>query len=160
MLRFTRRAGGNVLKVDVGGELTHADHVEFLRHLEGVAREYGKARLLCVLKGFKGAEASSGWEDPTFGLRDKALVKRLALVGGKKHRRWLRPLAEPFTEVRFFTPKQQKEAERWVAEGAEEEAERERLSRLAYARWEAAGRPEGDGARFWLEAEREHHQVG
>jgi hypothetical protein len=25
----------------------------------------------------------------------------------------------------------------------------------AYQKWEAAGRPDGDGPRFWLEAERE-----
>jgi ribosome-associated translation inhibitor RaiA len=29
------------------------------------------------------------------------------------------------------------------------------IRELAYARWEAAGRPEGDGVYFWLEAERE-----
>ena len=33
---------------------------------------------------------------------------------------------------------------------------RERAIReLAYAKWEAAGRPAGDGVQFWLEAERE-----
>jgi hypothetical protein len=29
----------------------------------------------------------------------------------------------------------------------------------AYLRWEAAGKPAGDGAKFWLEAERELLQV-
>ena len=29
---------------------------------------------------------------------------------------------------------------------------------LAYLRWEAAGKPEGDGLRFWLEAKREAYQ--
>ena len=29
----------------------------------------------------------------------------------------------------------------------------------AYLRWEAAGRPPGDGVRFWLDAERELRQA-
>jgi hypothetical protein len=31
----------------------------------------------------------------------------------------------------------------------------EEIRRLAYQKWEAAGRPEGDGFNFWVEAERE-----
>jgi hypothetical protein len=30
---------------------------------------------------------------------------------------------------------------------------REEISLRAYLKWEAAGRPEGDGVDFWLEAE-------
>jgi hypothetical protein len=31
----------------------------------------------------------------------------------------------------------------------------EAIRQCAYQKWEAAGRPPGDGVRFWLEAERE-----
>ncbi|HEY8506417.1 MAG TPA: DUF2934 domain-containing protein [Gemmataceae bacterium] len=31
----------------------------------------------------------------------------------------------------------------------------EQIRRLAYQKWEAAGRPAGDGVSFWLEAEKE-----
>ena len=34
-------------------------------------------------------------------------------------------------------------------------ASEEQVRLLAYQKWEAAGRPPGDGAAFWLEAERE-----
>jgi hypothetical protein len=33
---------------------------------------------------------------------------------------------------------------------------RRAIERLAYSMWEAAGRPHGDGLRFWLDAEREY----
>jgi hypothetical protein len=33
------------------------------------------------------------------------------------------------------------------------------IRRRAYELWEAAGKPEGDGARFWLAAEQELHQA-
>jgi hypothetical protein len=160
MLEFMEYREGNVLPMKAAGELTRGDHLQFLTQLESLAREGGKVRVLCELKNVKGLETDSGWEDPIFALRDKALVKRFAIIGQKKYRRWMRPLAEPFTEVKFFTPHQREEAWRWVCEGALEEAERERISRLAYAKWEAAGRPCGDDVRFWLEAERELHQAG
>ena len=35
----------------------------------------------------------------------------------------------------------------------------ERIRRLAYMKWEAAGRPDGDGMSFWLKAERELTQA-
>jgi len=38
-----------------------------------------------------------------------------------------------------------------VARAVDDEARRHR----AYLKWEAAGRPEGDGSRFWFEAEQE-----
>jgi hypothetical protein len=31
----------------------------------------------------------------------------------------------------------------------------EAIRRCAYAKWEAAGKPDGDAVRFWLEAEKE-----
>lgn len=34
------------------------------------------------------------------------------------------------------------------------------IRRCAYRKWEDAGRPAGDGTRFWLEAERELTQGG
>ena len=37
-------------------------------------------------------------------------------------------------------------------------AAEEQIRILAYQKWEAAGKPESDGVRFWLEAEREFLQ--
>jgi hypothetical protein len=37
-----------------------------------------------------------------------------------------------------------------VKQPAEEE-----IRKCAYRKWEMAGRPEGDGVRFWIEAEKE-----
>jgi hypothetical protein len=155
MFRFIECLGEDVLMVEASGELTLADHVKFLTHLESVAREYGQVRVLCELNDLKGMEVASAWQDPTFGLRDKGLVKRFAVVGEEQDRRWLRPLSEPFTEVKFYPRAARDDAYRWVAEGAEEESDHARISRLAYAKWEAAGRPPDEEARFWREAEQE-----
>jgi hypothetical protein len=87
-------------------------------------------------------------------------VRRLAVVGQEKDRWWLARLAEPFVGVRFFLPNEREEAWRWVAEGAQHDADEEWTRRLAYARWEAAGRPAGDGRVFWQEAEAELFHAG
>jgi len=39
--------------------------------------------------------------------------------------------------------------------GAEENGADDTIRNLAYRKWEAAGKPDGDGLDFWLEAERE-----
>ncbi len=41
------------------------------------------------------------------------------------------------------------------AAGSLPRATDEEVRRLAYLKWEAAGRPEGDGFSFWVEAEQE-----
>jgi hypothetical protein len=47
-----------------------------------------------------------------------------------------------------------------AADGARKEARVpvETIRARAYAKWEAAGRPAGDGVAFWLDAERELSQ--
>jgi hypothetical protein len=35
-------------------------------------------------------------------------------------------------------------------------AEQQAIREAAYYRWERAGKPSGDGVKFWVEAEREH----
>lgn len=37
-----------------------------------------------------------------------------------------------------------------------EDIKNDMIRQLAYEKWEAAGRPEGDGVQFWLEAEAEY----
>lgn len=154
MLNVIECTQRDLLKVEASGKLTRADHVQFLSCLEGLSQEYGRVRLLVELKGFRGLEPDSAWEDPTFSLRVKSLVKRLAIIGEEKELATMKSLGNAFTEVCLFTPQQREDAYRWVSEGYEEDV-KERIRKHAYLRWEKAGKPVGDPARFWIEAERE-----
>ncbi len=160
MLAFLECSEGSVIRVTASGELTRADHVAFLERIESMFREKGRAHILFELKEFKGWENNGEWDEPTFSLRCREAVKRLALVGDDCHRSWMIQMGEPFANVRFFHPVEHDQAWRWLTESVEDELEKERIRRVAYTRWEAAGHPPGDGVSFWLEAERDLHQVG
>ncbi|MFO0841439.1 MAG: STAS/SEC14 domain-containing protein [Gemmataceae bacterium] len=155
MLDILESGAPNILRVRASGRLTDADHAAFLRKLEYLAHRYGRVRVLLDMTGLDGCDACSGWDDPVVSLRWKDAVKRFAVVGREADRAWEKPLTEPFVNVRFFPPSRREEGWRWVCEGAEEEIDKEWIRHLAYAKWEAAGRPADDAERFWLEAERE-----
>jgi hypothetical protein len=160
MLNILESGAPNVLRVRAGGQLTAADHGAFRGRLEALAHRYGKVRVLLDVADLEGWDAVSPWGDPVCSLRFKEAVKRFAVVGKEKDRVWEKRLAEPFVNVRFFFEGQREEAWRWAAEGAEDEVDREWVRHLAYAKWEAAGRPAGDPLRFWVEAERELLHTG
>ena len=72
------------------------------------------------------------------------------MVGEKAWQKWMTKLSEPFFDAKYFDKSQLEEAWRWVKEGTQEE-----VRRRAYLKWEAAGKPPGDGVRCWVEAEKE-----
>ena len=45
------------------------------------------------------------------------------------------------------------------ADDGTKEVSEEKLRLLAYLKWEAAGKPAGDGGCYWLDAERELRQM-
>jgi hypothetical protein len=155
MLTILDSGAPNILRARACGQLTPADHNAFLARLEALAHRYGKVRVLLDVTELGGYDPCSAWDDPVCSLRWKDAVKRFAVVGNPNDRDWEKRLAEPFVNVRFFAPGQAEEAWHWVCEKAEDEIDKEWVRHLAYAKWEAAGRPSGDGVRFWVEAEQE-----
>lgn len=156
MLTFATLSPGNILRVTATGELSTVDFQEFLTRLRPLVEKYGKVRVAFELKEFTGWDPYSAWDDLMFSLRYKDEVRRFAVIGNDSDEPWMRRLVEPFVNSRHFAESERAEAWRWVTEGADEDLT-EQIRRLAYSHWEAAGRPEGDGLRFWIEAERELH---
>lgn len=159
MLQILGSGAPNILRVRVTGQLTAADHASFLARLESLVHRYGKVRVLFDMSDLENCDPCSAWNDPVRILRWKDAVIRFAVLG-KDAQGWEKRLAEPFINARFFPLDQREDAWHWVAEGAEDEIDREWLRHLAYAKWEAAGRPTGDGLQFWKEAERELLHLG
>jgi hypothetical protein len=155
MLSFIECADRNVLKVMASGELNHADQMAFFDHLHALFAKRGKVRVLWELKDWKGVEGRTSWDDPAYVMRYTDVMSRLAIVCEVKVQSGIAWMASGFANVRFFRPTERVEAWRWVTEGVEETAEKECIGRLAYAKWEKAGRPPGDGVPFWLAAEHE-----
>jgi len=158
MMSFTVCSGGSVLIVRVSGELSSADCRAFLARLESLTQSHDHVRVFFELGECRGCDPSSAWNEPTFSLHFKDRVRRFAVVGKDQTRDLMQGLAEAFLNARIFPIAEREEALRWITEGVEEE-NKDQIRRLAYAKWEAAGRPAGDGLPFWVAAERELYQA-
>lgn len=159
MLSMSEGSGENVLAVKATGELSPADWRAFLAMVEPVVKRHGNVRILFELDGFGRWDPDSPWAAPACGIRFKEHIRRFAVLGEEKDSKWMKSLAGILPCTRTFGPGERGEALRWLMEGTEHELEMEQIRRLAYARWEAAGRPPGDGVSFWLEAQKELHQA-
>lgn len=155
MLTFEERTRGNILRFKARGELTQADHAEFLARLDALIQKCGKVRIFCVLEDVQKSKCCEAWLDPTALFRRKDCVRRFALVGKEMDSAPLSRMSEAFTDTRFFPLEAGEEAWKWVTEHTDEDIDQEHIRRLAYAKWEAGGRPEDNGVKFWNEAQRE-----
>lgn len=160
MLNVLESGSPNLLLLQAKGQLTAADRAVFRGRLEEILHHYGSVRVFLDLTNLEGVDPCSEWDDPVSCLRWKDAVKRLAVVCQPVDQPMARNVTEPFVNVRFFPLSEWEEAWNWVAEGAEEEINKEFIRHLAYAKWQAAGCPEGDGLAFWVEAEKELRHVG
>ncbi|HKI33984.1 MAG TPA: DUF2934 domain-containing protein [Gemmataceae bacterium] len=150
MLTFLGRSLGNVLGVRVSGEVMHADEERLLVKLERLLREDGKVHVLLELAAVQAWAADNGGPDLNRFSAHGGALGRCAIVEEGPGQEYLTRLTQPFRQVRRFRPAEVELAWQWVLEGVQEEVERR-----AYLKWEAAGKPPGDGTRFWLAAERE-----
>lgn len=150
MLTFLEGSRGNVIGIKASGNLTHADYEKLIPKLEELLREHRKLRVLFELEDCQGWVVGAVWDDLKFSLKHGGEFERCAVVGEKAWQKWMTKLAEPFFHAKYFDMSQLKEAWQWVREGTQEEV---RLR--AYLKWEAAGKPPGDGVQLWVEAEKE-----
>jgi len=154
MLTITSRDSGHCLGVHVSGKLTPDDHKRLDQQLEQCVGKHDKVRVLFAMDDDPSWEPGSIWDHLQFSFQHDGDFERCAIIGNPKWQASMTKLAKPFPNVRFFDATQVKEARQWVGQ----EAIDEEIRRLAYQRWEAAGKPPGDGVSFWLEAEHEVFQ--
>lgn len=159
MLKIIDGGSPNVLRIKTKGKLTEADHTKFRASLESLIQRFDSIRVYLDVSESADFDVCSKWDDPQSCLRWKDGVKRFALIGKPNDKYRERKITEVFVTVRFFPTNEADKAWEWVTEGADEEIDNEYVRHLAYAKWEAAGRPESDGVQFWLEAQRELHHA-
>jgi len=150
MLTILNRSSGNILGVRLAGKLTHADHQQLISTLEKRLQTHDKLRVLIELEDLQGWEMGTAWDDLKFSFRHGGDIERCTVVGEKAWQKWMTKLARPFFNVQYFDKEQLEEAWRWIRDGLEEA-----IRRRAYFKWEAAGKPAGEGTQFWVAAEKE-----
>jgi SpoIIAA-like len=118
MLRLLPETGGDFLAVRAEDRLADADYREFLvPRLEAIIRQYGKARMLCVMaEGFRGWTVGAAWDDAVFGIKHRNDFAKLAVVGAPSWVEWAVKLGARIMsgEVRGFPANDAAAALDWV----------------------------------------------
>jgi hypothetical protein len=110
--------GDRTYRLDISGVLARADMTRCEAELASELRRIGSAKLLCVLKEFKGWEAQGDWNSLNFYMTHGDAIERIAIVGEE---RW-RSLALMFAvadlrkaPVEFFTEDALAQARQWLS---------------------------------------------
>jgi hypothetical protein len=107
---------GRILEVRVTGKLTKESYQELVPAVDAQIKQYGKLRILFVMKDFHGWTAGAMWEDLKFDLKHWKDIERLAVVGDKKWEKGMASFCKPFTKakIRYFDVVQLEEARAWL----------------------------------------------
>jgi SpoIIAA-like len=116
-LHVSEEVRGNVLEVDLTGKLGREDYERFVPKTERLIQQYGKIRVLMVMRDFHGWDARALWEDIKWDVKHFNHIERVAMVGEKKWQEWMAAFCRPFTtaKVRYFGHEKLDEARTWVS---------------------------------------------
>lgn len=116
--RVTEIADGKIIEVELTGKLSKEAYEQFVPLTEQRIQQYGKVRMLVVLKDFHGWDAGALWEDTKFDVKHFNDIERLALVGESKWEKGMATFCRPFTtaKIEYFDLAQLDDARRWIQE--------------------------------------------
>jgi hypothetical protein len=106
------------LEVQATGKLTKEFYQELVPAVEAQIEEFGKLRILFVMRDFHGGTAGAIWEDLKFDLKHWKDIERLAIVGENKWEQGMAAFCKPFTKasIRYFEHGQLENARQWLRE--------------------------------------------
>jgi hypothetical protein len=108
----------NVYRMEVSGVLSKADLDQSQDWLIAEMKQTGSARLLIVLKGFKGWETNPNWGDLTFYVRHGDSIEKIAITGDERWRSEALMFASADLRrapVEFFPENRLGEAQAWLS---------------------------------------------
>jgi len=110
----------NVVEIHLSGKLTKEDYSHFVPEMEALIQEWGKIRVLMVMKDFHGWSLAATWEDLKFDFKHYADIERIAMVGDKKWQKGMATVCKPFTKakIRYFGEDEMSGAHEWIEEDA------------------------------------------
>ncbi|GIW97660.1 MAG: hypothetical protein KatS3mg111_0993 [Pirellulaceae bacterium] len=115
----TEIAEGKIIRVELQGKLTKEAYEMFVPLTEERIKQFGKVRMLVVLRDFHGWDAGALWEDIKFDLKHFNHIERLAIVGESKWEKGMAVFCRVFTtaKIKYFDINELEEAEQWIREG-------------------------------------------
>lgn len=113
---ITEAADGHVIEIEIQGKLSKQAYEEFVPLTERRINQYGKVRMLVVMRDFHGWDAGALWEDLKFDIKHFSDIERLAIVGENRWQQGMTVFCRPFTtaEIKYFPHDELEQARAWV----------------------------------------------
>lgn len=112
------REKGNVVRLEVRGQLRKADLADCEKRLAAEMNRTGPVRLLFVLQQFEGWERNADWNDLSFYVTHGDSIERIAIVGPERWRSEALMFAAADLRrapVEFFAEDAADQARRWLS---------------------------------------------
>jgi len=103
-LHIIENNSGNILELEATGKFAPSDFQSLESTFQRLVKQYGKIRVLFIMRDFHGWEPVAFWDEVKFDLKHFGDIERLAIVGDKQWEKFLGVFGRPFTaaEIRYF----------------------------------------------------------
>jgi len=117
MIEFHQIDQSNIIEFTIDGEMTKDDFDAAAEKLDGMMNEFGKIRIIEIIKGIGKVEPSAIWADLKWEPRHINNWSHIAVVGDQKWIRWMKPLAifVP-AKIKLFHLDELEAARAWIQE--------------------------------------------
>jgi hypothetical protein len=115
-LHIIENTGGSILELEASGKLAASDFQSLESTFQRLVKQYGKIRVLFIMRDFHGWEPVAFWDEVKFDLKHFGDIERLAMIGDKQWEKFLGVFGRPFTaaEIRYFDKSELAEARSWL----------------------------------------------
>ena len=115
-LHIRENTGGSILELEASGKLAASDFQSLESTFQRLVKQYGKIRVLFIMRDFHGWEPVAFWDEVKFDLKHFGDIERLAMIGDKQWEKFLGVFGRPFTaaEIRYFDKSALPDAHAWI----------------------------------------------
>lgn len=115
-LHIIENPGGSILELEASGKLAASDFQSLESTFQRLVKQYGKIRVLFIMRDFHGWEPVAFWDEVKFDLKHFGDIERLAMIGDKQWEKFLGVFGRPFTaaEIRYFDKSELAKARSWL----------------------------------------------
>lgn len=116
MMTFEQVDSRNIAEIEIDGAITKSEIEPMIEKLDGMINEFGKIRVLEIIRGIGKVEPSAMWADLKWETRHIRSFSHVAIVADQHWVEWMvKPLALLLpAEIRVFHLDEIDEARDWI----------------------------------------------
>jgi SpoIIAA-like len=120
MIEFHQIDQSNIIEFTIDGEMSRAEFDAAAAKLDGMMHEFGKIRIIEIIKDIGKIEPAAIWADLKWEPRHINNWSHIAVVADQKWIRWMKPLAIFIpAKIKFFHLDELEDARAWIGEDVE-----------------------------------------